>query len=324
MWAKVTAGSIAMLGAALVAWTQKPQDQPPPEESATIKVDVSLVNVLFSVRDKRGGLVGNLEQKDFTVFEDGKPQEIRSFSRETALPLTIGLLVDVSVSQGNLIEVERRAASQFFSQVLRPKDLAFLISFGSEAELLQDYTGSAKLLRSALDQLRVNAQVGGLHPGPVPTASTPRGTILFDAVYLAASEKLKGEVGRKAMVLITDGVDQGSRYTRGQAIEAAHRSDAIVYSVYYVDPQFYGWGGGGGDGDLKRMSEDTGGRLYRVDRKHTLQEIFDELQQELRTQYAISYSPANQARDGGFRKIEIKTADKDLRVQARKGYYAEK
>jgi len=208
--------------------------------------------------------------------------------------------------------------------VLRPKDMAFLISFGSEAELLQDFTGSPKLLRAALDQLRVNAQVGGLHPGPVPTANTPRGTILFDAVYLAATEKLKGEVGRKAIVLITDGVDQGSRYTRSQAIEAAHRADAIIYSVYYVDPRFYGWGGGGGDGDLKRMSEETGGRLFKVDRKHTLEAIFDELQKELRSQYTIAYSPSNPVRDGGFRRIEIKTLDKDLRVQARKGYYAEK
>src|SRR5262249_48767296 len=148
---------------------------------------------------------------DFVLLEDGKPQTIKYFTKETDLPLTIGLLIDISGSQARLIEDERRAAYQFLSQVLRKKDMAFLISFGPEAELLQDFTNSPKLLQSALDGLHVESQGGGLHPGPVPTASTPRGTVLFDAVYLAATEKLKREVGRKAMVLITDGVDQGSR-----------------------------------------------------------------------------------------------------------------
>ena len=168
----------------LIPQDAKVEDQPP-----TIKVDVDIVNILASVRDKKGALIGNLTKDDFTIYEDGKEQEIKYFTRETDLPLTIGLLVDVSASQENLIQIEKQAAYSFLNSVLRKKDMAFLISFGSDAELLQDFTASPALLRSGLDQLRVNSSVGGLHPGPVPTANHPRGTILYDAVYLAASDR---------------------------------------------------------------------------------------------------------------------------------------
>lgn len=298
--------------------SQKPEDELPPP----ITVDVNVVNILATVRSKKGGLVGNLTRDDFTVLEEGKAQTIKYFARETDLPLTIGLLVDVSRSQERLIDTERHAASQFFTEVLRKKDLAFLISFGQEAELLQDSTGSPRLLESGLRELRVNAPVGGLHPGPVPTVSQPRGTVLFDAVYLAAREKLAREVGRKVLVLITDGVDQGSRVSREEAIEAAHKADAVIYSIYYVDPQAYGGWGPGGDGDLRKMSEETGGRVFKVDRKHSLQDVFRELQEEMRSQYAIGYTPLDQSRDGGFRRVDVRVRGKDLKVQARKGYYA--
>jgi VWFA-related protein len=289
-----------------------------PDQETVIKVDVELVTVVASVRGKNGALVGNLEQKDFRIFEDGKEQQIKTFTRETDLPLTIGLLVDVSGSQQRLIETERRAADQFLSSVLTRKDLAFLISFGYEAELLQDSTNSIRLLREGLRQLRLNMPVGGVHPGPVPTA--PRaGTILYDAVFLAADERLKGEAGRKAIVVITDGVDTGSRKSRDEAIEAAHRADAMIYSIYYSDAMMFG---GGGDGVLKRMSGDTGGRVFYVDRKHTLEEAFRQIQEEMRSQYVITYSPSNDKKDGGFRRIEFRMSGKDYKVQARRGYYA--
>jgi VWFA-related protein len=298
------------------------------QDEPTIKVEVQLVNILFNVRDKRGGLVGSLNKDDFAIFEDGKQQDVKYFNRETDLPLTIGLLIDVSASQGNLIDIERNAAYQFFGSVLRKQDLAFLISFGSDADLLQDYTNSATLLRRGLEGLQVNSDVGGLHPGPVPTISQPRGTILYDAVYLAASDQLKGQVGRKVLVLITDGEDQGSRYKIAQAIEAAQRADAIIYGFYYVDRAFYyGHGmvfGGVSDSELRRMSEETGGHNFHVDRKMTLQDAFNELQNEMRSQYAIGYTSTNANKDGTFRKIEIKTNNKDWKVQARKGYYATK
>ena len=287
-------------------------------QEVTLRVEVDIVSILFAVREKKGGLVANLTKDDFTLFEDGKQQTIKYFSKETDLPLTLGLLVDVSRSQENLIGIEKQAAAQFFSQVLRPKDMAFLIQFGSEAELLQDLTGSQKLLRDGLENLRVIAQVGSFNPGPVPTANRAKGTILYDAVYLAATDRLRGEVGRKAMVIITDGADMGSKYKIEEAVEAAQRSDAIIYGVYYVDNYNYM----GDQGALKRMANETGGRVFTVDRKHTLKDIFDEIQAEMRSQYAIGYTPTNGAKDGTFRKIEIKTANKDLKVQARKGYYA--
>ena len=295
------------------------QDQLP-----TLKVDVDVVSILASVRDKKNALIPNLKQEDFTVLEDGKPQTIKYFAKETDLPLTSGLLVDVSRSQENLIDIERRAASQFFSQVLRKKDLAFLISFGEECELLQDFTGSQRLLTGGLGQLRVSGGAGGLHPGPVPTISQARGTVLFDAVFLAASDKLKGEIGRKVIVVITDGVDQGSRMSRSQAIEAAQKADAVIYSIDYEDPRYHGMFGPSGDGDLRKMSDETGGRVYRVDRKNTLDQVFKELQEEMRSQYSIGYTPSNDVKDGSYRKLEIKLSNKDLKVQARKGYYAVK
>ena len=295
------------------------------DDAATLKVEVNLVNILFNVRDKKGGLVGNLNKDDFKVIEDGKEQEVKYFNRETDLPLTIGLLIDVSASQMNLIEIEKNAAYQFFGSVLRKQDLAFLISFGEESELLQDYTNSPKLLRAGLEGLHVSSGVGGFGPGPVPTISQPRGTVLYDAVYVASADELKGQVGRKVLVLITDGEDEGSKYRISQAIEAAQKADAIIYGFYYVDRGFYmGHGmvfGGASDSALRQMSEDTGGHVFHVDRKMTLQDAFNELQEEMRSQYAIGYTPSNPAKDGTFRKVEIKPSNKDWKVQARKGYY---
>src|SRR5713101_1130356 len=239
--ASTTISRMRLLALTLASALLFGQDVPSP----SIKVDIDVVNILFNVRDKKGGLVGNLEKDAFTVFEDGKQQEVKYFNRETDQPLTLGLLIDVSASQQNLIEIEKNAAYQFFGAVLRKQDLAFLISFGADAELLQDYTNSPKLLRAGLEGLHVNSAVGGLHPGPVPTIYQPRGTILYDAVYLAAADQLRGQVGRKALILITDGEDQGSRYKIEQAIAAAQKADAIVYSIYYVDRMFYARYSGG-------------------------------------------------------------------------------
>lgn len=293
------------------------------ETDPVIKIDVDLVNVLCAVRDKRGTFIRDLEKSAFQVFEDGKQQEIRSFARETDLPLTIGMLVDVSKSQENLIEIEKRAADQFFQKVLRPKDVAFLISFGAEAELLQDSTNSPRLLRKGLDGLRLNAGLTGIHPSP--TGSKTRGTILYDAIYLAADEKLRREVGRKVIVLITDGMDYGSRITLNEALAEAQKADAIIYSIYYVDHRQYGgmYGGGfGSDGDLKKLSEQTGGRVFHVSGRTSLDDIFREIQEEMRSQYSLSYTSTNANGAAGFRKLDIRAANKDHKVYARKGYFA--
>jgi VWFA-related protein len=309
-----------LTAAAIVAGALAAQDEP-------IKVDVNVVNVLASVHDKKNALITSLQKDDFQLFEDGQAQTIKYFTKETDLPLTIGMLVDVSGSQANLIDIERRAASEFFRAVLRKKDVAFLISFGADSELLQDITGSPRLLQEGLDHLRLNAGVsfGG---GPVPTGNTPRGTVLFDAVSLASAEKLQKEVGRKVIVLITDGGDQGSTFTIKRAIEDAQKADAVIYSIYYVDPSAYmgrrgfGFGDAGCESCLRQMSEETGGRVFKVDRSHTLQDAFTQLQDEMRSQYAIGWTPANDRKDGSYHKLEIRVADKNYKVQARKGYYA--
>ena len=308
-----------------VAYAQQPpqQELPPP-----ITVEVNVVNILCSVHDKKGGLVGNLNKDDFTVSEDGKAQTIKYFTRETDQPFTLGLLIDVSGSQRNLIGIEQDAARQFFSHVIRTKDQAFLISFGPEADLLQDYTNSPRLLAKGLEGLHVESSVGGLQPGPFPNAGKQRGTILYDAVYLATHDQLAGQVGRKAVILITDGIDEGSRLKLEDAIQAAQKADAIIFAIRYFDRSAYGGGFGMpmglSDSALRRMSEETGGRMFNVDRKHPLEEAFTEIQQEMRSQYAIGYTPTNETRDGSFRRIDIRTGNKDLKVQARKGYYATK
>ncbi len=323
-FARTAAGCLVALLLLPLASSQETPQKPPEEAQAPIQVQVNVVNILATVHNKSGGLVGNLNKDDFTLSEDGQAQEIKYFTRETDVPLTIGLLVDVSGSQRNLIEIEREAAYQFFAQVLRKKDLAFLISFGEDAELLQDFTGSVHLLQAGLKQLQVNSGVS-YGPGPVPTAGQPRGTVLYDAVYLACNDELSHQVGRKALVLITDGMDEGSRLKIDDAISAAQKADTVIYSIYYVDPRAYagfGYFGGVTDSYLRRMSDETGGRIFKVDRKHTLPDVFQELQDEMRSQYAIGYTPINDKHDGSFRRVDLHVKDKTLKVQCRKGYYA--
>ncbi len=313
---------LAMLAVAGLAISQQrpaaPKPAPAEEADVVIRGGVNLVNVLATVRGKNGALLGNLQQSDFKVFEEGKEQEIRYFARESNLPLTIGMLIDVSGSMDGLIPAEQRAGSKFFEQVLRNDDLAFIISFGKDSELLQDSTNSLRLLERGLSELKLNVPVGGLHPGPVPTAANQAGTVLYDAVFLAADERLRREAGRKVIILITDGVDTGSRISRQKAIEAAQKADAIIYSIYYNPVMGYG----GDEGTLKRMSEETGGRVFSVGRRVNLDEIFNQIQEEMRTQYSVSYSPTNPVKDGSYRKLELKMSNKDYKVQARKGYYA--
>jgi VWFA-related protein len=310
--------------------TQKPDEQPPinQEPMETLKVNVSLVNLFFNVKDHHGGLVSGLNKEDFQVVEDGKAQTIKRFNREADQPLTLGILIDTSVSQTRVLPMTREIGASFLRDVLRPKDMAFLISFDVNVDLLQDYTSSAHDLRVALDKTRINGGGGfgggipGIGQGPIPTGSIPRGTLLYDAIYLAASEKLRQEVGRKAIIILTDGEDQGSQLRIQDAIEAAQKSDVIVYVILEADR---GATFGTGGGDMHKVCAETGGRVIDVGNNYDkLKRAFQQISEELRTQYNITYTPTNQKRDGSFRKIEIKATNKDLKVQARKGYYAPK
>ncbi len=324
------------VGAVLAACLALPPSLLSQEEDITISVDVDVVNVLATVRDKQGRLLTGLTKEDFVLEEDGRPQTIRYFTRQTDLPLTIGLLVDTSISQERLIGPQKRASFQFFSQVLRhEKDLAFLISFDVDIELMQDLTDSQKLLGAALNKLRIQGSRGGLHPGPVPTSRRPVGTALFDAVYLAADEMMTPQVGRKALVLISDGNDYGSRMKREDAIAAAQRANVVIYGIRYYDNQFYnrsmGTGrrgsrtislGGGGASTLKKLAKETGGSMFEVKRKTSLDEIYQQIQEELRSQYSIGYRSDGDPAASGFRTIKLIPKRKDVKVQTRSGYYA--
>jgi VWFA-related protein len=319
---------LAFAAAAFGQSTPPSQDNPADDESVgTFKVSVDVVNIFFNVKDKHGLLIPNLAKDDFQVFEDGKPQTIKYFAAEAEQPLTLGLLIDTSVSQTRVLPMEKEVGGAFLKDVLRSKDLAFVISFDVNVDLLQDYTNSERDLRAAMNRTRINGGGGGGIPGipgmgggPVPTAN-PKGTLLYDAIYLASNDKLRSEVGRKAMIVLTDGEDQGSQMTIRDAIEAAQKADAMVYVLLIADRGFYG-GTYGGDREMRKLCEETGGRVIDVGNKMAkLQQAFDQIAHELRSQYNIGYTPTNNKRDGTFRKVEIRTKE-NYKVQARRGYYA--
>ena len=315
------------------------QQNPPPGFSTTVKV----VNLFATVRDKQGKVVTDLTQNDFLLDEDGAPQTIRYFSRETDLPLTLGLLVDTSGSERNVLPDERSASFRFLDKVMRAdKDTAFVIHFDFEVELLQDLTNSKVALQKSLDRLEVgNRQLqrrGGGGDGRYPGSGGGRhfgggGTHLYDAVYLGSDEILKKQQGRKALILLSDGMDNGSKLTLEKAVETAQRSDTLVYSILFEDPNgdrgFGGrghWGGGrrGGEVDgrqvLQHLSRETGGRYFEVSKKEPIDKVYESLEEELRSQYSIGYTPDTKTASTDYRRIHLTTRQKSLIVQTREGY----
>jgi len=294
----------------------------PAQVAPTLKVTTEVVNVYAVVSDKRT-LVPNLTQDDFEISEDNVPQQIRYFSRETDTPLTLGIMVDTSPSQGRVLPIEQEQAKAFLSQVLRPKDMVFVLHFDLEVELLQDFTRDRGRLARAIDETVINGGGQGPLPGTFPGVNTGA-THLYDAVYLASNELLKNEVGRKVLILLTDGEDQGSKIKLDTSLEAAQKSDVILYAVDIVDRAFYGMANMGFSGDsvLKKLCGETGGRVIQVGRAKDTASAFQEITDELRTQYLLGYTPSNTKHDGTFRKIQVKVRDGHYRVQARRGYYA--
>jgi VWFA-related protein len=295
------------------------------DDLQTFKAEVNVVNLFFNVKDKHGMLIPGLTKDDFQVTEDGKPQTIKYFSAESNQPLTLGIMIDTSASQTRVLELEQQACAEFLRAVLRDKDLAFVINFDVDVDLDQDFTNNTHDLTRALNKVQINAGMGGGPPGlgGGPIASTPRGTLLYDAIYLGANEKLKSEVGRKAMIIFTDGEDQGSRLKIQDAIEAAQKADTICYVILIADRGFYGGFGYSGDFDMRKLAEQTGGRVIEVGNKQDkLKQAFDQIQQELRSQYNLGYTPTNTKLDGTYRKVQIKAKGGEDKVQARQGYYA--
>ena len=307
---------------------QQGEDQQQPVE--TLKVGVNVVSVFFNVKDKHNTLVPNLTKEDFTMAEDGKPQTIKYFTAESNLPLTLGIMIDASGSQRNVLEMEKEVGGAFLKQILTDKDEAYVISFDVDVDLVQDFTRDVRRLQAALNKVKLNTgfvtgPIPGAGGGPVPTQANA-GTLLYDAVYLSSHDMLAKEVGRKAMVLLTDGEDEGSKLKIQDAIEAAQKADAIVYVLLCADRGFYGSQGAfySGEGEMRKLTEQTGGRVINVGNKFDkLREAFDQIGLELRSQYNIGYTPTNPKQDGGYRKLEIKNKQGN-KIQARAGYYASK
>jgi VWFA-related protein len=345
------------------------QAKPEPQQTPAIAVKVKVVNILATVRDKHGKIVPNLTQDDFTLEEDGKPVTIRYFANETNLPLTLGLLVDTSMSQRRVLDQERAASKTFLDQVLTEKDTAFLIHFDKEVELLQDLTASRPKLETALESLKTpelsqedntpdsGGRSGGGWPGGGRNGGGGgrhgghhAGTLLYDAVYLASNELMAKQQGRKALIVLSDGVDRGSKESLESAIESAQRADTIVYSVLFKNDEEYGnrggfgfpggMGGGGMGGHrggggrrepeeerpdgkkiLTRISKETGGRMFEVSKKQPIDQIYSSIQEELRHQYNLGFTP-DKADSAGYHKLLLKAKQKDSTVQARDGYYA--
>ncbi len=350
-------------------------------DKATFSTDVKLVQLYATVRDSKGTIVKDLDKPDFILKQDGQTRVIQYFSRESNLPLTLGLLVDTSGSQRRVLEDERSASYKFLEQVLREdKDKAFIIHFDREVELLQDLTSSRPKLEDALNLLTVDKPTyssrggnsggypggggggypGGGYPGgggmgwPGGGGGGHRGggaqggqhgggTSMYDAILLAGDEVLRKPKGRKAMILLTDGVDNNSKVSLTDAIEAAQKSDTLVYSILFSDATAYGgglpqipmggrhggMGGGRGSSDspedgkrvLQRLSKETGGGFFEVSKKHPLDETFARIQEELRSQYSLAFTP--DSGDGStYHRVDLTTVKTDLKVQTREGYYS--
>jgi VWFA-related protein len=369
---KVVVCALVVMLAELPLFAQSPE-----KPATTLSVDVKVVTLPVTVRDKHGQIVRNLTKDDFVLEEDGRPQAIKYFSQEANLPLTLGLLVDTSLSQRTVLDEERNASRSFLDQMLaQEKDKAFIVHFDREVELLQDVTSSRDLLRKALDALQTPPldRERSRDDGPSPPGGQRRmrrgGTLLYDAVFLASDELMKKQQGRKALIILSDGVDRGSKKSLESAIEAAQRADTVVYSILFKDTQSGrggydhqrrggmggdwpsggggypggggGWPGGGGrdgrgggqrpsqearpDGKkiLERISKETGGRLFEVSKKESVGQIYSSIAEELRTQDSLGYTPNKSEFAEGYHRIKLTAKGKDLSVQTRDGYYADR
>ena len=281
-----------------------PENEGPALETIVKRVDE--VNVVFTVTDKRKRFVKNLSEFDFKVLDDGRPpQSLVHFRRETDLPLRVALLIDASSSIRERFKFEQEASIEFFSQIIRPKyDKAMVVGFDSTIEVTQDFTDQTELLGKGVRMLRA----GG-------------GTALYDAIYKTCRDKMRGDAGRtvrRAVVVLSDGEDTQSHATREEAIEMALRAEVVVYAISTNISS----GARPGDKELERIVEATGGRVFFPFHIEDVANYFSEIQDELRSQYAIAYKPAAFAFDGRFRTIQISTLDKKYKVRSRKGYYA--
>jgi VWFA-related protein len=310
------------LGLALAAALPTRPQEPSQQQGPVIRTQVNLVNLFVTVRDKSKRIVTDLKKEDFKILEDGQSQEIAFFSKEVTLPITLAMLLDTSGSEQYMLASIQDAGGRFMDRVLRKGDEALVMSFDSDVDLLSDFTDDRGQLDRAIRKARINVPSAGSignNPGPVGSRQIT-GTALYDAIYLACNEKLNTEAGRKAIIIVTDAQDEGSKIRLEEAIEAAQRTDTVVHILLVADPHF----GGGNGGVSHKITDETGGRTISVNSEKHLAEAFDQISEELRSQYTLGYYPTNSGRDGKFRKIKVDMSNHDLKVLARKGYYAPK
>ena len=310
----ISAAGLLVSGSLVRAW-----------QDVTFSTEVKVVNVLANVYGKNGEIVRGLTKDDFLLSEDGHPQTIRYFSRETDLPLTLGLLVDTSMSQRRVLDAERIASFRFVDQVLREAtDHVFIVQFDMGVEIRQPLTSSRHTLESALAQVntpsvhQLELQRGG-------------GTSLYEAIAVAARDIMRAQTGRKALIVISDGVDTGSEIPLSTAVEEAQRAGTLVYSIVFSDANAYGTllgplMGGGADGKrvLRRISNETGGRCFEVSKTQSIEQIFQAIQEELRSQYNLGFVSDVPMRISGFRRLQLSTKTKGLIIQSQSRYWAQR
>ena len=287
------------------------------QDTATFSTAVKVVDLLAVVRTKKGEIISNLTKDDFSILENGKPQAIRYFSKETDLPLTIGLMVDTSVSQLKVLDAERTATFHFLNNILREdKDQVFLMQFDMAVMMRQSLTASRTKLEEKLSVVDAPTRAELMQ-------QTGGGTLLYDAVVEAA-KTMRDQRNRKALILMTDGVDTGSDLTVADAIDAAQRADTLVYSILFSDPGAYGFGEPDGRRVLQHLSKETGGGFFEVSKKQNIEQIFGLIEQELRSQYSLGFVSDQPVRVSEFRALQLATREKGLLVQTRDKYWAQR
>lgn len=314
--------------------TQKDDETTLPDDD-TYRVETDLTTILFTAVDKNKRFVTTLKQDDLRILENGTPQQIFTFQRETDRPLSLAILIDTSASQERTLPDEKNAARRFVDEVIRPnKDEVAIVSFTGDATLEQGLTSSLSRIRRAIDRVEFQPPSGYIGNGQIATGtppisgtnqSTAGSTAIWDAIYATSNETLAqtSEKTRRAIILVTDGINTSGELKMADAIDRAIKSDSVIYCVGIGD--YYG--GGVDEGSLRKLSERTGGRAFFPKDENDLHAAFSQIQQELRSQYLIAYSPTNKAHDGSYRQVKIEITNPDLRKENlrltyRQGYFA--
>lgn len=299
--------------------TKKTPDQKDvPQVGGTTKINVNLVRLYVTVRDKHGAIVTNLQKDDFKVYEDGTEQKIAFFSKDMTDPITLAMMIDTSGSQEHLLDAEKSTASRFLRDILKKDDLATVISFDTTVNMLADFSDDQEVLQSAIDKAEINAPVS-----LGPTSLNLPGTVLYDAIVQVCQDRLPEETGRKALIILTDAEDEGSTQPLRSAIHAAQDANAVVHVLLIAERMGYFMSGQSYSGDMvaREMAGQTGGRVIPIRNNDDLDKAFDEISEELRSQYIVAYYPANAAANGAYRKIKV-SSTQGLKVLTREGYYA--